>query len=254
MRKRLREDPLAILKVIVARHNGRASTVAIKNALLQVGIEGSAWSGWWRKARKLAEGSAWFKVTGSAAKGEIQLLHMATDPVEDLRRQLAHSPSLADLLTRVRDHLPGSKGDERMRSMMLDLLVQRAAGAQEPAPVRLAAWMLLREERDETPPALVELLRKAVEAPAPSDPTKPPALWVLFHSLGGARDQERCVGSLQAVSALRRFLCTVTGRMNAGGLPLGDGRRRMVRDDVCICWHRRLTSSSCAADRGPRCS
>jgi transcription elongation factor GreA len=199
MRKRLREDPLAVLRAIVARHGGRASTVAIKNALLQVGVEGSAWSGWWRKARKLAESSPWFKVTGSAAKGEIQLLHMATDPVEDLRRQLEHSQSLADLVTRVRDHLPGSKGDLRMRSMMLDLLAERVKTAPEPIPVRLAAWMLLREERDESPAALVELLRKAVDSAEPTDPTKPPALWALFHTLGSARDQERCVGSLQAV-------------------------------------------------------
>jgi transcription elongation factor GreA len=199
MRKRLKDDPLAVLKAIVARHNGRASTVAIKNALLQVGVEGSAWSGWWRKARKLAEGSEWFKVTGSAAKGEIQLLHAASNPVEDLRRQLEHSGSLADLAARVRDHLACRKDDERMRAMMLELISKRAADSREPAAVRMSAWLLLREELGEMPAALLEHLRKAVEAPAPSDPTKPPALWALFHTLTAARDQERCVSCLQAV-------------------------------------------------------
>jgi transcription elongation factor GreA len=199
MRKKMREDPLAILKAIVARHNGRASTVAIKNALLQVGVEGSAWSGWWRKARKLAEGSAWFKVTGSAAKGEIHLLHTATDPVEDLKRQLAHAPSLADLLARVRDHLAGSKGDERMRAMLLDLVAQRARATTEPVAVRMAAWMLLREERGESPQELTDLLRRAVDSPPSADSTKPPPLWALFHTLTAVRDQERGVACLQDV-------------------------------------------------------
>jgi len=199
MRKRLKDDPLAVLRAIVARHNGRASTVAIKNALLQVGIEGSAWSGWWRKARKFAEGSEWFKVTGSTAKGEIQLLHAASDPVEDLRRQLEHTATLADLSTRIRDHLAGRKDDERMRSMMLDLLARRAAESREPAPVRLSAWMLLRDERDEVPPGLPDLLRATADTAPSADSTKPPPLWALFHSLGSVRDQERCVGCLQAL-------------------------------------------------------
>lgn len=197
MRRRLRDEPLTMLRAVVARHNGRASTVAIKNALLQVGVEGSAWSGWWRKARKQAENSEWFRVTGSAARGEIHLLHAATDPVEDLRRQLGHLPNLSDLLTRVRDQLAGGNVDEKLRAMMLELLAERAAVSSEPLATRIAAWMLLREHQDAAPAQLLELLRRAAAAGAGDDPTKAPELWRLFHALESVRDQERCLASLQ---------------------------------------------------------
>jgi transcription elongation factor GreA len=199
LRRKLKEEPLEILRAVVTRYNGRVSTVALKNALLQVGVEGSSWSGWWRRARKLAESSEWFKVTGTASKGEIQLLHSATDPVEDLRRQLAHAPSLSELLARIRDQLAGNRSDERMKTMLLDVLEEKAAktGEDAPGPIRLAAWMLLREERATPQLQLSEHLRRVADEPAPDDPTKPPALWALFHTVQGLREQERCVASLE---------------------------------------------------------
>ena len=202
LRKKMKDEPLEVLRAVVARHNGRVSTVGIKNALLQVGVEGSSWSGWWRRARKLAESSEWFKVTGTASKGDVYLLHNATDPVEDLKRHLEHSPSLADMLVRIRDQLAGGKCDERMKTMMLDLLDEKAkvSGDEPPGPTRIAAWMLLRDERGVAPEPLMAALRAAAEKPAPEeDSTRPPALWALFQSLAGSREQERGVGALQDV-------------------------------------------------------
>ncbi len=199
MRKRLREDPLVMLRAVVERHNGRASNMAIKNALMQVGIEGSSWTGWWRKARKLAEGSEWFRVTGTAAKGEVQILFAATDPVEDLKRQLAHALNLGDLLTRIRNQLTGNKADERMRAMMLDLLEKHATASPESATTRLAAWMFLRDQRGSASPVLLDILRTAAAEKASTDSARTPALWALFQSLPGVRDQEVCVECLRDV-------------------------------------------------------
>lgn len=196
LRRRLKEEPLVMLRAIVARHSGRASTTGIKNALLQVGIEGSSWSAWWRKTRKLAENSEWFRVTGTATKGDVLLLHAATDPVADLRKQLETYGSLADLLARIKNQL-ASKPEERLREMMLDVLDQKTGTAPDPGPVRLAAWMLLRDERGVTSPPLVETLRAAAAQPAA--PNVAPPLWALFQSLSGTREQERCVGVLQEV-------------------------------------------------------
>ena len=40
LRKAVRTDPLDVLKAILVRHQGRASNVGIKNALMQIGIDG----------------------------------------------------------------------------------------------------------------------------------------------------------------------------------------------------------------------
>lgn len=196
LRKRIKEDPLAVLRNVLERYNGRASTISIKNALAQVGIDGTAWNGWWRKARKHAESSEWFKVMGTPVKGEVQLLSTAMDAVADLERQLGNSGSLGDVLSRVRDQLQGNH-DERLRSMLLDVLEKKAAPASEPLPLRISAWLLLREERGTTPEPLLETLRAAFAQPPPADPGKPPALWAHFQSLPGLREQERCVSALQ---------------------------------------------------------
>lgn len=198
LRKRTKEEPLLVLRNVLERHHGRASTVSIKNALAQVGVDGTAWNGWWRKARKLAESSEWFKVTGTPIRGEVQLLHLAMDPVADLKRQLENATSLSDVLSRVREQLTGSK-DERLRAMLLDVLEAKAAGTNEPPALRLSAWMLLREERGVTSDPLVEILRAAVVDTGPTDPGKTPPLWALFQSLPGLREQERCVNVLQEV-------------------------------------------------------
>jgi len=195
MRKLLRQDPLAVLRAVLERHGGRATNAAIKNALLQVGVEGSAWSGWWKKARKLAEESEWFRVTGTSARGEVQILRAAVDPISDLRRRLESAGSLSDLLARIRDmHATGS-GDPRVRAMALEVLEARAANEGEPLADRFAAWLVLRDERGEMPAPLADLLSK-LAAEAHGDPTHPPPLWQHFQSIGALRDQERCVRAL----------------------------------------------------------
>lgn len=196
LRKAVRTDPLDVLKAILVRHQGRASNVGIKNALMQIGIDGSSFSGWWRRARKLAETSEWFKVLGTPAKGEIQLLHAASDPVEDMRRQMLNLPTLNQVLTRVRDQLAGAK-DPGMRAVLLETLEVRVREAKPSNPTALASWMLLREERKQPIEELLAFLRTVAALPPPSDSTKPPALWALFATLPGARDQEHCVQALQ---------------------------------------------------------
>jgi len=196
LRKAVRTDPLDVLKAVLVRHQGRASNVGIKNALMQIGIDGSSFSGWWRRARKLAETSEWFKVLGTPVKGEIQLLHAASDPAQDMRQQILNLPTLNHVLTRVRDQLAGTK-DERMRSVLLEALELRVREAKASNPIALAAWMLLRDERKQPQPELLTLLKAAAAEPPPSDPTKLPTLWALFHKLQGAREQERCVQALQ---------------------------------------------------------
>jgi transcription elongation GreA/GreB family factor len=198
MKRLMKEEPLKVLRAILSRHNGRVSTTGIKNALMQVGVEGSSWSAWWRKTRKQAENSEWFKVTGTASKGDVMLLRAATDPVEDLRRQLENFGSLTDLLARIKNQLV-SKPEAPLRNMMIEVLEQKTGTSAEPGPVRLAAWMLLRDERNVTPEPLINALRVASDQPSPADNTKPPAVWALFQSLTGTREQERCVGVLQEV-------------------------------------------------------
>ena len=196
MRALLRQDPLAVLRAVVERHGGRATTSAIKNALLQVGVEGSAWSGWWKRARKMAEENEWFRVTGTAARGEVQVLRSAVDPVVEMRRKLEASGRLADLIVRVRDTLGGATSDEKVRAMALDVLAQKAKDAKEPLIDRFTAWLVLRDEGGAVPPELAEILAAKAREPA-GEPGSASPLWRLFQSVQSMRDQERCVRALE---------------------------------------------------------
>lgn len=197
LRKRAKKEPLDVLRTIVQGHHGTATTALIRNALMQLGIEGSAWTAWWRKARKQAETSEWFDVSGSHQKAVIKLLLTAKDPSESLKRQLGQTGTLSDVLTRVRELFIGEKVEDRVKEVGLDFLAERAADESEPIVDRVAAWLLLREQRKETPPGLTEALTAAKEAETPTDPSVAPELWKLFQALPTVRDQERAVEVLQ---------------------------------------------------------
>jgi len=200
LRQRVKQKPLEVLRGIVASHHGRATTALIRTALMQVGIEGSAWTAWWRKARKLAENSEWFDVTGSAQKATVKLLLAAKDPAESLRRQLELASDLGEVLARVRELFIGEKVDERLRDVGLEGLERAAADASQPRAARVAAWLLLREQRGETPGELVQVVAEVRAAETPTDPSTAPELWNLFQSLGTVRDQERALEFMKAVS------------------------------------------------------
>lgn len=200
LKKKLRDDPLDVLKSVLARHGGKASVAGIKNALCQVGVDGSGWTAWWRKARKLAENSEWFKVTGVATRGDVALLRTAVDPTTDLKRELEGYATLDSLLSHVRNQLL-AKPDERLRNVMFDVIEKRAGAnpTKDPLSMRLSAWMLLRDERKEAPAALLDHARAVVALPLPTDPNVPPGLWKLFQAIPGAKEQERAVLLLQDV-------------------------------------------------------
>lgn len=200
LKKKLREEPLEVLKSVLVRHGGKASVAGIKNALCQVGVDGSGWTAWWRKARKLAENSEWFKVTGVATRGDVALLRTAVDPATDLKRELEGYATLDSLLSHVRNQLL-AKPDERLRNVMFDVIEKRASAVptRDPLSMRLSAWMLLRDERGTAPVALLDHARAVVAQPLPTDPNVPPGLWKLFQAIPGAKEQERAVLLLQDV-------------------------------------------------------
>ncbi len=199
LRKRIKKDPLEILRSILLRYGGKTTSVTLRNALMQIGVDGPAWTNWWRKARVAAENSEWFRISGNASRAEVELLRRALDPVDSLRRQLRHAPDLKTALSRVRDLFGASAVDDAVRQAALDAVAEAANDPRESLQQRLAAWMLLREHRSATPPALAELLSKAAAAPPPADPSVAPALWVLLGQIPGARDQEQALGLLTEV-------------------------------------------------------
>ena len=197
--KRLKKEHLEILRAVVERHHGTATTIAIRTALMQVGIEGSAWTAWWRKARKLAENSEWFDVSGSPQKAVVKLLLSAKDPVEGLRKQLRQAGTLADLHARVRDLFVNAKVEKEVEAVAMETLEEAAKHDFEPIEDRLAAWLFLMERTGKAPEAMTTLYEGLREAEVPSDPSVAPAFWALVQTLPGARDQERAVGLLREV-------------------------------------------------------
>jgi transcription elongation factor GreA len=199
LKKRIKEDPLEVLRSLLIRFGGKASNLALRNAMMQIGVTGNAWSSWWRRTRLLAENSEWFRVTGNATRAEIELLRRAIDPVDGLRAQLRNAPSLKDALARVRDLLGNTKLEESVRAAALTALAELAAQADQPIEHRLATWMLLREHSGTTPATLLELLQAALKKPRPADPATPPAIWALLAQIPGVREQERSLELLPEV-------------------------------------------------------
>jgi len=200
LKKRIKNEPLEILRSVLLRYDGKASTPAIKNALSHIGVDGNAWTNWWRKARLAAENSEWFRVSGNATRAEVELLRRAVDPVAGLKRQLMHAQDLSDALSRVRDLLGGQKLEQSAREGALATMEELAADPKQSLESRLATWMLLREHRDgATPAELTRLLSAASIKPLPKDPSVAPEIWKLLARIPGAREQEKGVDMLAEI-------------------------------------------------------
>ena len=197
LKKRLKKEHLDILKAVVSRYYGRATLASIKNALAQVSIEGSAWSAWWRKTKKLAENSEWFRISGSGKRMEVRLLLTAADPTAQLEQQLARLSTLEEVTTRARDLYGDKSLAPELVEMALGRLATEAEDITHPIAERLAAWMFLREVRGETPEALKEYLEAAKAAPLPEDVMEAPELWKLFQAMPASREQEACTELLK---------------------------------------------------------
>lgn len=199
MRKRTKAEPLDALRAVLERHHGKCTAITVRNALAQLGIEGSAWTAWWRKARKLAENSEWFEVTGPPARAQIRLLLVKKDPVEALRRQLKMTTNLSEAFAKVKELFIGDKVDESVRAAGIEVLEELASVDGEPISDRVAAWLLVREVNKTTPELLTGTLEALRDLPLPEDPAAAPALWALFQELGSVRDHERALDVLPEV-------------------------------------------------------
>ena len=168
--------------------------------MTSLGVEGSRFTTWWRKAKKEAEASEWFELSGPASRVQVRLLDEAADPAEGIRRQLARSRNLGEALARVRVIVAGAAAAEEVVAAALETL-EGLAGDQHDAALadRLGTWLFLREERGVTPEVLRRTIAEAVAEPAPSDPSRPPRLWQLFQQIPGAREQERSIDLLREV-------------------------------------------------------
>ena len=196
LKKEVKANPVDALNAILTRHNGRATTTTIKTAMMQIGIEGSAWSAWWRKARKLAENSDEIEVTGTPQKSFVTQLLVKKDPGEALRRILRRSTNLSEVHQRVRDLFVGQGVEEHLEKIAIEELENAAALETEPLPDRLAAWLFLRDKSGKSPKLMRRVLYEVMQAPEPPDVSQPPEIWKLFQALPGAKDQERAVGIL----------------------------------------------------------
>jgi len=239
----LKEEPLEVLRSVLLRYGGKASSVAVRNALMHIGVDGPAWSNWWKKTRLAAENSEWFRVSGNAARAEIELLRRAMDPVEALRRQLLQAQTLKVSLSRVRDLLGGAKLEENIRNAALDVIEGLVADEKQPLAQRLAAWMLLREHRGATPQALAERLIRESEKPAPTDPSVAPALWAFLQRIPGAKEQEKTVELLEEVYGERwveEALQHLPHAAPGAAKPLIDSLRKAGRNEELARWYTTL--------------
>ncbi|MEQ1891417.1 MAG: GreA/GreB family elongation factor [Planctomycetota bacterium] len=196
LEKMLKEEPLEVLRWVVVRNDGRVNQAGIKLAMGTLGIDGSRFTQWWKRAQKAAEGSEWFEISGPPNKSVVRLLARAEDPVASIRRQVLRSRDLGEALTRVRTLFQGTSVSEEVRTTALDAL-DELANAGGPLPQRLAVWLFVREQRGTSPAPLLALVDKARAIPTPADRSQPSALWTLFGTVPGVREQERCIDLLK---------------------------------------------------------
>jgi hypothetical protein len=69
----LKQEPLEVLRWVLQRNDGRAAQPAIKLAMGTLGIEGSRFTAWWKRAQKQAEGSEWFELSGPPNRVAVRL-------------------------------------------------------------------------------------------------------------------------------------------------------------------------------------
>ena len=200
LERQLKEEPLEALRWVLMRNDGRATQAAVKLAMGTLGVEGSRFTAWWKRALKAAESSEWFEISGPPNKALVRLLNRAEDPAASLRRQILRSRDLGEALTRVRALFGGASTVEGVRATALTALEELAA-AGGPLPQRLAVWLFVREVRGTTPELLRAEVERARAVPSSPDRSQPSALWVLFNSVPGAREQERCLELLQEAFA-----------------------------------------------------
>ena len=195
----LKKEHVKVLEAVLRRFDGKANYGVVKNAVVQLGLSPTAFAAWWRKARKLAEATGWFDITGSSAKAVIQVRYSEADPSDAIRRQVLQAKDLTQAVSRVRAILQGKELDARLQGVAIDTLVELAREPGAELSAQLGTWMLVREQKGETPEELADKLQEAVEAEPPPDPSQPPALWKLFQTVPGSREQERCLQLLQEV-------------------------------------------------------
>jgi transcription elongation factor GreA len=199
LKRRIKKEPLEVLNWVLRRSGGSADQASIKRSMALLGVSGSGFTSWWRKVRPLAQASAWYNLSGSATKTVVRMLDQAEDPTEGLRREIARTKNLRSALTRVRDVLSAEGADDAMRQAAAESLAGLADEEDQPLGQRLAAWMFLREHHGETPQQLSTRLFAAAAEEASPDPSQTPALWELFRTVPGARDQDRCIELLKEV-------------------------------------------------------
>ena len=199
LKRLVKEEPLELLRAVVGRHGGQVGYHQLKITMSMLGVDGARFTNFWRRARKQADESGWFEITGASTKVQVRLLAIEADPAESLRRQLQRSTNLASALQRVRDVLSGKGLGEPLRDAALETLEELADRERQDLPRRLAAWMLLRDVRGETPPGLAALLARAAESTPAGAPEERPPLWELFHELPGLREQDKAVELLREV-------------------------------------------------------
>jgi len=244
LKRILKEEPLEALKAILARYENRGTHPQLKTALAQLGVDGSAFTAWWRKTKKAAETSHWFDITGTGTKTVLRVLSDAADPVQTLHRQLKRSRSLGDALKRARELLSGTTVDDSLRDAALSTLVTMSQDPGHNEIHRLSTWCFLREQTGSSPEPLRELLQEAASAPQPTNPADPPAVWAIFSNLPTAREQEIGVellreiypGDIWVEEAARNFAHAAPGMVR----PLSDALRTEGRHEDLAEQYRTL--------------
>lgn len=204
LKKQLSDEPLEVLRWVVKRNGGRIQHAGIKLAMATLGVEGPKFTAWWRKARKQADTSEWFELSGSTTKVVVRLLDKAEDPAKGLRRQLQRSSHLGQALQRVKTLAGGQLADD-VRIAAHETLEEMANDSSHKLQHRLGVFLFLREEQKtdddtkKTPNGLQQLMDAAMLASPPPDPSQPPALWQLFQEVPGLREQEKCIELLQEI-------------------------------------------------------
>ncbi len=158
LRKRATEDPLEMLRQVLARFSGSTKLRHVKDALVPDAIASTRWSAWWKEAKKLAHLDPRYHV-GPGRDPVIE--HHDTAEVDfatQIERAFRASPTVGAKQKAAREFLLTAGEDEDARRVLAELVSTERQKATKPATI--IGWDVLvaaLEGRDEH-----EVLRHAV--------------------------------------------------------------------------------------------
>ena len=100
-----KDNPVEIVRKVLRLHRGKATSLQIKDMLVEKVVPTRSWATWWKKAKKGAVEDPLIAVEGSASRPVLTIRKRALSLAEEARHSLRHIHKVHELLTALQAYL-----------------------------------------------------------------------------------------------------------------------------------------------------